>query len=82
MAGGRPAGRTRARFDRRPHNASAASPAGEQERADHPLAVRVSAHLVGGKAGRALAAAQGRALAALLARLGGVEVGQGAGVSS
>jgi hypothetical protein len=37
--------------------------------------------LVGGEAGRALAAAQGRALAALLASLGDVEVGQGKEVS-
>lgn len=32
--------------------------------------------LVGGESGRALAAAQGRALSALLASLGGTEVGQ------
>jgi hypothetical protein len=38
--------------------------------------VRGQLRLVGGEAGRALAAAQGRALAALLASLGEVEVGQ------
>ncbi len=41
------------------------------------LGVRCQVRLVGGEAGRALAAAQGRALADLLARLGPVEVGQG-----
>jgi len=41
------------------------------------LAVRVTVHLVGGEAGRALAAAQGRALRDLLAFLDPVEVGQG-----
>jgi hypothetical protein len=48
---------------------------------DDPLAVRVHVCLVGGKAGRALAAAQGRALADLLASLAEVEVGQGEEVS-
>jgi len=41
------------------------------------LAVRAAVHLVGGDAGRALAAAQGRALRDLLAFLDPVEVGQG-----
>ena len=45
------------------------------------LAVRCQIHLVSGEAGRALAAAQGRALAALLASVGEVEVGQGEEVS-
>jgi hypothetical protein len=45
------------------------------------LTVRCQVRLVGGEAGRALAAAQGRALAALLASLGDVEVGQGKEVS-
>jgi len=41
------------------------------------LRVRCHVHLVGGEAGRALAAAQGRALADLLASVVPVEVGQG-----
>lgn len=41
------------------------------------LAVRCQIRLVGGEAGRALAAAQGRALADLLASLAETEVGQG-----
>ncbi len=41
------------------------------------LTVRCQVRLVGGDAGRALAAAQGRALSALLASVGEVEVGQG-----
>jgi hypothetical protein len=45
------------------------------------LTVRMEVRLVGGEAGRALAAAQGRALAALLASLGETEVGQGEEVS-
>jgi hypothetical protein len=45
------------------------------------LAVRCQVHLVSGEAGRALAAAQGRALAALLDSLGELEVGQGEEVS-
>jgi len=48
---------------------------------DRALAVRGTVNLVGGDAGRALAAAQGRALATLLASLGDVEVGQGKEVS-
>ena len=48
---------------------------------EHPLAVRGQLRLVGGEAGRALAAAQGRALAGLLASLGETEVGQGEEVS-
>ena len=53
----------------------------EPGRGGHPLTVRGQLRLVGGEAGRALAAAQGRALAALLASLGEVEVGQGEEVS-
>jgi hypothetical protein len=45
------------------------------------LTIRCQVRLVGGEAGRALAAAQGKALAALLASLGDVEVGQGKEVS-
>ena len=45
------------------------------------LTVRCQVRLVRGEAGRALAAAQGRALAALLASLAGTEVGQGEEVS-
>ncbi|MGH8994623.1 MAG: hypothetical protein ACRDYB_01045 [Acidimicrobiales bacterium] len=40
------------------------------------LAVRCQVRLIGGESGRALAAAQGRALLALLASVGEVEVGQ------
>ena len=56
-------------------------PVSEPGRGEHPLTVRGRLHLVGGEAGRALAAAQGRALAALLASLGDVEVGQGKEIS-
>jgi hypothetical protein len=45
------------------------------------LTVHCQVRLVGGEAGRALAAAQGRALSALLAFLAGTEVGQGKEVS-
>jgi hypothetical protein len=48
----------------------------EPAQAGAPLAVRCHVRLVGGEAGRALAATQGRALAGLLASLGEVEVGQ------
>ncbi|MGH9127665.1 MAG: hypothetical protein ACRDY2_01565 [Acidimicrobiales bacterium] len=41
------------------------------------LTVRCQVRLVGGESGRTLADAQGRALAAVLATLGEVEVGQG-----
>ena len=56
----------------------------EQAGPDHngaTLGVRCQVHLISGQAGRALAAAQGQALAALLASLGEVEVGQGEEVS-
>ena len=56
-------------------------PVSEPGRGEHPLRVCGQLRLVGGQAGRALAAAQGRALAALLASLGEVEVGQGEEVS-
>jgi len=56
-------------------------PVSEPGRGEHPLTLRGQLRLVGGEAGRALAAAQGRALAALLASLGDVEVGQGKEVS-
>jgi hypothetical protein len=45
------------------------------------LTIRCQVRLVGGEAGRALAAAQGRALAAILATLAEVEVGKGEEVS-
>ena len=45
------------------------------------LAVRCHIRLVAGEAGRALAAAQGRALADLLASIAETEVGQGEEVS-
>ena len=44
---------------------------------EEPLAVRCQIILVGGEAGRALASAQGSALAGLLTSVGGMEVGQG-----
>ena len=53
----------------------------EPDHSSTTLGVRCQVHLIGGQAGRALAAAQGRALAALLASLGKVEVGQGKEVS-
>lgn len=56
-------------------------PASEPGRGEHPLAVRGRLRLVGGEAGRALAAVQGRALAALLASFDDVEVGQDEEVS-
>ena len=57
------------------------APVCESGRGGHPLTVRGQLRLVGGESGRALAAAQGRALATLLASLGDVEVGQGKEVS-
>ncbi|MHB2022911.1 MAG: hypothetical protein ACYCO3_06245 [Mycobacteriales bacterium] len=56
---------------------SASTSDGETAAAEPPLRVRCQVHWVGGEAGRALAAAQGRALADLLAFLAPVEVGQG-----
>jgi len=56
-------------------------PSAEPEGTSNPLTVRCQVRLVGGEGGRALAAAQGRALAALLATLADVEVGQGEEVS-
>lgn len=76
VAGDRPAERCRTRLERYPHPASTAPAASEADRADHPFAVRLTVHLVGGDVGRALAAAQGRAVAALLATPGELEVGQ------
>jgi hypothetical protein len=49
--------------------------------AGSPLAVSLHIRLVRGETGRAIAAAQGRALAALLASLFDQEVGQGEEVS-
>jgi hypothetical protein len=54
-----------------------AAPGGERS----GLGVRLHLRLARGEAGRALAAAQGRALAALLASLANPEVGQGEEVS-
>lgn len=48
----------------------AVQPAAVPEERGDALTVRCQVRLVGGEAGRALAAAQGRALAALLASLG------------
>jgi hypothetical protein len=59
---------------RRPLNVGEPAPAAA-------LTVRCQIRLVGGEAGRALAAVQGRALLALLASLTDVEVGQGEEVS-
>lgn len=50
---------------------------GPGSNAGHPLVVRVQIRLLSSPAGRALAAAQGRALADLLASLAETEVGQG-----
>ena len=72
-------------------DASSAEP-GECQVPDHPrrprgddratsLAVRLEVRLVAGDAGQALAAAQGRALSALLASVAEAEVGQGKEVS-
>ena len=55
--------------------------AAEPDRSSATLGVRCQVHLISGQAGRALAVAQGRALAALLATLGEGEVGQGEEVS-
>ena len=61
-----------------PRGLVAAAPAGQTcPTSELPLQVRCQIHLLGGEAGRALAAAQGRALADLLAFLAEVEVGQG-----
>ena len=60
---------------------TASAPVCEPGQGEHPLAVRGQLRLVGGEAGRALAAVQGKALAALLASLGDVEVGQDEEVS-
>ncbi len=57
------------------------APVCEPGRGEHPLTVRGQLRLVGGEAGRALSAVQGKALAALLASLGDVEVGKGEEVS-
>ena len=56
-------------------------PVSEPGRGEHPLTVRGQLRLVGGETGRALAAAQGRALTDLLAAFGSAEVGQGEEVS-
>jgi len=53
----------------------------EPGRGGHPLTLRGQLRLVGGEAGRTLAAAQGRALVVLLASLRDVEVGQDEEVS-
>lgn len=58
-----------------PHGHAEPVPAGAA------LGVRYEVRLVDGEAGRALAAAQGKALAALLATLAETEVGQGEEVS-
>jgi hypothetical protein len=66
-----------------PHVGQAANnrPASASEPDSPALAVRGRVRLVGGEAGRALAAAQGRALSALLASVGEVEVEGGKEVS-
>ncbi len=55
--------------------------AAEPDHSGATLGARCQVHLISGQAGRALAVAQGRALAALLASRGKVEVGQGEEVS-
>jgi hypothetical protein len=61
-----------------PHRSLGASTAdGGAAVAEPALHLRCQVHWVGGEAGRALAAAQGRALVDLLACLAPVEVGQG-----
>ena len=55
--------------------------AAEPDHSSTTLGVRCQVHLIGGQAGRALAAAQGRALAALGASVGEVEVEGGEEVS-
>jgi len=57
------------------------APSAEPEGTSNPLAAQCQVRLVGGEGGRALEAAQGRALAALLAILAEAEVGQGEEVS-
>jgi hypothetical protein len=78
MTGGRPHASRRARPVRRHHDGLAPpvlGPTGSR------LTFRMEVRLVRGEAGRALAAAQGRALSALLASIGGTEVGQDEEVS-
>ena len=53
----------------------------EPARPGEALAIRCQVRLVGGEAGRPLAAAQGRAFSALLASIGEVEVEGGEEVS-
>ncbi len=55
--------------------------AAQPDHSDTALAVHCQVRPIGGQAGRALAAAKGRALAALLASLGETEVGQDEEVS-
>jgi hypothetical protein len=86
MTNSRPTGARRAAELEHRHLRARPSPPGpeplsEPDRGEHPLTVRGPLCLVGGEAGRALAAAQGKALAALLASLSDVEVGQGKKVS-
>jgi hypothetical protein len=75
MTGGRAEASRRARPERRRHPDGPAppvlGPTGSR------LTFRMEVRLVRGEAGRALAAAQGRALSALLASLAETEVGQG-----
>ncbi|MGH9171192.1 MAG: hypothetical protein ACRD0Z_10035 [Acidimicrobiales bacterium] len=77
MTGGRSDATQRAVRPEHCHRAVPPVPSVKREYADQPLAVRCRVRLVGGEAGRAIAAAQGRALAALLTSLGPMEVGQG-----
>lgn len=80
MTGGRPETSHRARPGRR-HDPLGPAPAAVAPAQDSRIVVRMEVRLVGGEAGRALAAAQGRALSALLASLDETEVGQGEEVS-
>ena len=63
------------------HRRRGLPPVADPGRGGPALTVRCQVRLVGAEAGRALAAAQGKALSALLASLGDVEVGQGKEVS-
>lgn len=75
MTGGRPETARPVRSERRHHPGAPAPPAVEPEHGPR-LVLRVEVRLVAGEAGRTLAAAQGRALSALLASLCETEVGQ------
>jgi hypothetical protein len=80
MTGGGARTSHRARPERR-HRAGAPAPRAVEPAQGTRLVIRMEVRLVGGAAGRVLAAAQGRALSALLATLCETEVGQDEEVS-